>query len=133
MSILYNTTLLPQRVQNHVRCDSDMVYSQEGFTDAEVAYQLAHAAETKAPSIIAAVAVLSVLATIAIAMRILVRRQRKSGLKADDYTIISALVDTLYEKMAGNPILKSSRSCAGDHSFVLIMVLSLSPLRSYSG
>lgn len=76
------------------------MYSDENFSDAEIAYQMAHITETKAPSIIAAVAVLSVLATVAIALRFIVRVQMKSGLKADDYTILSAWVYILYDGMA---------------------------------
>ncbi|MCJ1463353.1 hypothetical protein MMC07_001960 [Pseudocyphellaria aurata] len=68
------------------------MYAATGFTEEEVAYQLAHINETKAPSIIAAVAVLSVLATIAIMLRVLVRWYMKSGFQADDYTIFCAWI-----------------------------------------
>lgn len=69
-----------------------MYSSESGFSDAEVAYQLAHITETKAPSIIAAAAVLTVLATIAVVLRFYVRWHMKSGVKADDYTIFCAWV-----------------------------------------
>lgn len=76
------------------------MYSDQNFSDEEAAYQLAHITETKAPSIIASIAVLSVLATVAIALRFFVRRQMKSGLKADDYTILSAWVHVSCDEMS---------------------------------
>lgn len=76
------------------------MYSDEGFSDAEIAYQLAHINETKAPSIVAAVAVLSVLATIAIFLRAFVRWQMKSDFLTDDYTLFCAWVYILNDGMA---------------------------------
>lgn len=97
------------------------MYSDDTFSDAEVAYQLAHITESKAPTIIAAIAALVVLATIAIGLRFFVRWHMKSGLQADDYTIFGAWV--YRPQMSG---LKSKitwgRFFAGGHSFVSIMV-----------
>lgn len=76
------------------------MYSDQGFSDAEIAYQLAHINETKAPSIVAAVAVLSVLATIAIVLRAFVRWQMKSDFLTDDYTLFCAWVYILNDGMA---------------------------------
>lgn len=68
------------------------MYSSDSFSDADIAYQKAHINETRAPSIVAAVAVLSALSTIAIVLRVFVRWHMKSGFKTDDYTIFSAWV-----------------------------------------
>lgn len=65
-------------------------YADVGLTDEEAAYQLAHLSDSKAPSIIASVVVLAVLATIAIGLRLLIRWRTKVGYGADDYLIIVA-------------------------------------------
>lgn len=57
-----------------------------------IPYQLAHLHDTRGPATIAACAVLSVLSTLAILLRILVRRQTKAKFEADDYTIFVTLV-----------------------------------------
>lgn len=76
------------------------MYTHESLSDADVAYQLAHITETKVPSIIAAIAALVVLATIAIALRFFVRWHIKSGFQADDFTIFSAWVYISHDEMA---------------------------------
>lgn len=83
-----------------VRCRSIPMYSDDNFSDADVAYQLAHITETKAPTIIAAIAALVVLATIAIGLRFFVRWHIKSGFQADDYTIFGAWVYISHDEMA---------------------------------
>lgn len=67
-------------------------YADVGLTDEEAAYQLAHIRDTKAPSIITSVVILSVLATIAVTLRLLVRWRTKVGFGADDYLITIAAV-----------------------------------------
>lgn len=57
-----------------------------------VDYQLAHIHDTLAPATVAACAVLSVLASIAIFLRILVRWRTRAGFQADDYTIFVTVV-----------------------------------------
>lgn len=77
------------------------MYSDDNFSDADIAYQEAHINETRAPSIIAAIAVLSVLSTVAIVLRVFVRWHMKSGFKTDDYTIFGAWVYISYDEIAG--------------------------------
>ena len=76
-----------------------------GLSPAEVNYQLSHLQETKGPAIHAGVAVLSVLATIAVFLRFLVRWRTKAGCRADDYTVFAACVRahvTLNDKRGEN-------------------------------
>lgn len=70
---------------------------QEGAGNID--YQLAHIHETRANTLIAACASLSVLASIAIFLRILVRWRTRAAFKADDYTIFVTLV--CFETHAG--------------------------------
>lgn len=65
-------------------------YADAGLSDEEAAYQLAHLDDTKAPSIIASVVILALLATIAIAVRLTIRWKTKTGFQIDDYSIIAA-------------------------------------------
>jgi hypothetical protein len=65
-------------------------YADVGLTEEEAAYQLANLDDTKAPSIIASVFVLSVLSTIAVGARLAIRWRTKAGFKADDYLIVVA-------------------------------------------
>lgn len=55
-----------------------------------LAYQLAHIDDDRGPQLLAANSVLTVLATVAITLRFLVRWKTKTGIKADDYTILLA-------------------------------------------
>lgn len=63
-----------------------------GFTPAEIQYQLSHLDETKVPIIMGAVGAFTTLATIAVFLRILVRRLKKNKYQADDYTLFIAFV-----------------------------------------
>lgn len=65
-------------------------YADVGLTDEEAAYQLAHLNDSKAPSIIASVVILAVLATIAVGLRLIIRGRTKVGYGADDYLIVVA-------------------------------------------
>lgn len=69
-----------------------MVYSDGTVSDEEIAYQLANIDATKGPAIIAALTILSVLATIAIVLRFVVRWNTKAQYRFDDWTILSAYV-----------------------------------------
>lgn len=64
------------------------------LSEDEIAYQAAHLHDTKVPAILATYAVLSVLATIAIVLRVVVRSFTNSKLLADDWTIFIAWVGT---------------------------------------
>lgn len=69
-----------------------MVYSDGTVSDEEIAYQLANIDATKRPAIIATLATLSVLATIAITLRFIVRWNTKAQYRLDDWTILGAYV-----------------------------------------
>lgn len=69
-----------------------MVYSDGSLTEDEINYQLAHINETKIPSVIATLSVLSALATISVFLRFLVRWHTIAGYKMDDWTILVAFV-----------------------------------------
>lgn len=56
----------------------------------QVAYQQAHIQENNRVKILAAVSVLSVLATLAIFLRVYVRHSTAAGLRTDDYLIFAA-------------------------------------------
>lgn len=71
-----------------------MVYSDGSLTEEEINYQLAHLNESKIPSIIATLAVLSVLATISVFLRFIVRWHTTAEYKMDDWTILVAFVRT---------------------------------------
>ena len=55
-----------------------------------LAYQTAHINDDRGPEVIAVDAVLTILATVAIGLRFLVRWRTHVGFKADDYTILLA-------------------------------------------
>lgn len=76
-------------------------YADVGLTDEEAAYQLAHLDDTKGPSIIASVFILSLLSTIAVAVRLAIRWRTKAGFKADDYLIFVAGVRKIYLRRWG--------------------------------
>lgn len=57
-----------------------------------IPYQRAHLGDTRGPLTITTCAVLSVLSTLAISLKVLVRRQTKAKFEADDYTIFVTLV-----------------------------------------
>ncbi|MCJ1428153.1 hypothetical protein MMC29_006061 [Sticta canariensis] len=57
-----------------------------------IPYQRAHLGDTRGPLTITASAVLSVLSTLAIALKVLVRHQTKARFEADDYTIFVTLI-----------------------------------------
>lgn len=57
-----------------------------------IPYQRAHLDDTRGSITIAACAILSVLSTLAIFLKVLVRRQTKAKFGADDYTIFVTLV-----------------------------------------
>lgn len=69
-----------------------MVYSDGTLTDEEINYQLSHTNDSKIPSIIATLSILSVLATISVFLRFLVRWHTTAGYKMDDWTILVAFV-----------------------------------------
>lgn len=69
-----------------------MVYSGGTVNDEEIAYQLANIDATKAPAMIVALATLSILATIAIVLRFIVRWNTKAQYRLDDWTILGAYV-----------------------------------------
>ena len=56
----------------------------------QVAYQTAHIHEDKRINILAAVSILSALSTLAILLRIYVRRKTRAGFHADDHLIFAA-------------------------------------------
>lgn len=58
----------------------------------DIAYQVAHIHEDKRASTIAVVAILSIVSTIAVVLKVAIQWRTRAGLKADDYTIILALV-----------------------------------------
>lgn len=69
-----------------------MTYSDGSLTPDEINYQLAHINESKIPSIIITLSVLSFLATSAVLLRFLVRWRTTAGYKMDDWTILAAFV-----------------------------------------
>ena len=62
------------------------------ISPAEAAYQLAHANQSRTGELIASTAALSALATALVLARFIIRVHTKVGLKADDWTILVALV-----------------------------------------
>ena len=58
----------------------------------EIQYELEHIHQDRAPSIIASYAICLSLACIAVVLRLVARRTSRSELKADDITMLSALV-----------------------------------------
>lgn len=64
--------------------------SEEGTGN--IPYQRAHLSDTRGPTTIVACAILSALSTLAVFLRVLVRRRTKSKFEADDYTIFITLV-----------------------------------------
>lgn len=69
-----------------------IMYSDGTLTEEEINYQLARINESKIPSIIATLSVLSALATISVFLRFLVRWHTTAGYKMDDWTILAAFV-----------------------------------------
>lgn len=59
---------------------------------ADLAYQTAHIHEDKRPLTVAALAILSVLSTAAVILKLGIRWRMRAGFKEDDYTIVLALV-----------------------------------------
>lgn len=82
-----------------------MVYSDGSLTEEEINYQLARINESKIPSIIATISVLSVLATISVFLRFLVRWHTTAGYKMDDWTILAAFVRIRFCSCRVHPIL----------------------------
>lgn len=76
-----------------------MVYSDGSLTEDEINYQLARINESKIPSIIATLSILSVLATISVFLRFLVRWHTRAGYKMDDWTIFVAFVRTRFHSV----------------------------------
>ena len=68
--------------------------SEFGLSEEDVAYQMAHINDDRRASFIASTAVLTVLSTIAVALRGLVRWRTVAGLGADDYWIFLAWVSS---------------------------------------
>lgn len=64
------------------------------ISPAEAAYQLAHANQSRTGQLINSTAALSALATVLVLARFIIRIHTKVGLKADDWTILIALVRT---------------------------------------
>lgn len=58
----------------------------------QIAYQTANIHQDRGGNIIAACSVLSALSTLAVFLRIVVRRITHAGLRADDYLMFAALV-----------------------------------------
>lgn len=78
----------------------------------QVAYQTAHIHEDKRINIIAATATLSVLSTLAILLRIVVRVKTRAGFQTDDYTIFAAGVSVNQTRFGLDPDLETDRSLA---------------------
>lgn len=64
------------------------------ISPAEAAYQLAHANQSRTGQLIDSTAALSALAIVLVLARFIIRLYTKVGLKADDWTILIALVRT---------------------------------------
>ena len=62
----------------------------------ELAYQEAHIHEDRSTGLTVAYVIALVVSTITVALRIVARRISKTPLKADDFTIILALVCSFY-------------------------------------
>ena len=62
------------------------------ISPAEVTYQHAHANQSKTGELIGSTAALSAFATVLVLARFILRVYTKVGLKADDWTILVALV-----------------------------------------
>lgn len=62
------------------------------LTPAQTDYQTSHIHDDRRPSVIVTIAVFSILASIAIILRFLVRLQTKVGIKSDDYLIFFAWI-----------------------------------------
>ena len=92
---LARTLLLHSRTVSIIwgQLSFNMSLSGLQFSPADLAYQSAHIHEDKRPSTVAAVAVLSVLSTMAVTLKLGIRWRMRAGFKEDDYTIILALVD----------------------------------------
>lgn len=107
-------------------------YADVGLSDEEAAYQLAHLDDTKAPSIIASVVLLALLATIAVGLRLAIRWKTKTGFKIDDYLIIVAGVRKQRISLLAE-VTKANRSfCVGAGLFVHIMVRLPPPRRVHA-
>ena len=74
------------------QCTSNMSLSGLQFSTADLAYQTAHIHEDKRPLTVTALAILSVLSTMAVILKLGIRWRMRAGFKEDDYTIILALV-----------------------------------------
>ena len=68
--------------------------------EGNVAYQLAHIYDNRGPSTVISVAVLSVLATIAVVLRVMVRWRTRSAFGTDDHLIFLTLVRRSRHAMA---------------------------------
>lgn len=64
------------------------------ISPATAEYQLAHANQSRTGQLIDSTAALSALATVLVLARFIIRLYTKVGLKADDWTILIALVRT---------------------------------------
>ena len=62
------------------------------FSPAEVEYQLAHSHDSKERQLTGASSALAAVATVFVLARVIARLHAKVALKADDYTIVVALV-----------------------------------------
>lgn len=62
------------------------------LSPAEIQHELSHAGQSRESSILAAIGTCSALATIAILMRIWVRRSSQNRFMADDYNILVAFI-----------------------------------------
>ncbi|MCJ1423852.1 hypothetical protein MMC29_001737, partial [Sticta canariensis] len=62
------------------------------ISPADLAYQTAHIHKDKRPFTVAALAILSVLSTMAVILKLGIRWRMRAGFKEDDYTIILALI-----------------------------------------
>ena len=62
------------------------------LSPAEIQYEIEHVHDDRSKEMIAAFSVMMILACAAVALRIIARHILNLGLKADDYSIIAALV-----------------------------------------
>lgn len=69
-----------------------MSHSALGLSPEEIANEVAHIHQDKRGSTVAALAILSVVSSIAVALKSVIRRHTRAGFQADDYTIVLALV-----------------------------------------
>ena len=68
-----------------------------GFTPQEIAYETAHYQDNKGPAITGGSILLIIVATVAVFLRLLARRIKKTAWGSDDVMIVVALVGLIFE------------------------------------